>query len=120
MNIIANKVPYDFTVRWRDGQVAGAHFIWLYQTVEQGVVVGQHLSPALPVSVAQEEGFPLSDILSDVTRDALAALSKATADLEAARMELADERARVAALSEALVAAQAARQDGDGRPAIGA
>lgn len=69
-----SKRPYELLVRWgSDGRLSGAHVQFRFvTTTEDGKPVGEFIGPPEPVGTAGQTGFPLSDILSDLTIAALA------------------------------------------------
>lgn len=76
-----SKQPYELLVRWgSDGRLSGVHVQFRFvTTTEDGKPIGEFIGPPEPVGTAGRSGFPLSEILSDLTvaalaeRDALAA-----------------------------------------------
>ena len=120
------KHPYELLVRWdRTGDLAGAHVQHRYVTTDGGVVVGETLGPAEPVTPDTTAGTPFADFLDaalvaalgqvaalTTERDALAAerdtrtterdaLAAQIAALTAERDALASERDALAAQMEA-------------------
>lgn len=87
--MIASKHPYEFLVRWdQDGKLVGAHIQYRYVTRAGVDVIGEFLGPAISVTLKGEDGaFPLSEILSDIERGALAKVTK----VEQEKAEMLDE-----------------------------
>lgn len=68
-----NRQPYEFLVRWSaDGELSGAHVQWRFITSDaDGKVVGEFLSDPEPVAMADQNGFPLSQVLDAIQIAAL-------------------------------------------------
>lgn len=99
MTLEAVKFPYEFLVRWdQNGAVSGAHVQWRTVVTEDGVFAGETVGAAEPVGMTDgAAGFPLTDILSQMTADALAAVNA----LAAERNLLAARVAELEAASQA-------------------
>lgn len=111
MAIETVKKPYEFLVRWdQDGKLVAAHVQWLYVSREDGVVVSAKESQAEPVAIGKmKTGFPVADILDDVTSDSLIAREDAEAARDdALNAKAAAEAERDSAMDRA-AAAEAAR-----------
>ena len=95
------KQPYELLVRWgQDGVLLGAHIQYRIVTSDDGVVLGEFITNAAPLSLDVSGSFPLADILTQVQADALTALNSAMAERDAALV-------RVTALEAQLSAQQA-------------
>lgn len=94
--------PYELLIRWGNaGALAGAHVQRRYVIAdENGVVIGESVANAEPLTINTAAGFPLGDLLSQAQIDALVA--KAAADQE--------RDAAAAARDAALQAQQVAEQ----------
>ena len=92
------KHPYELLVRWdRTGDLAGAHVQHRYVTTDGGVVVGETLGPAVPVTPDTTAGTPFADFLDAALVAALGQVAALTAERDA----LASERDALAAQMEA-------------------
>ena len=66
------RTPYEFLVRWNaDGTINGAHVSWLDTLYKDGEILTQTPSQVESVAIAEEEGFPLNDILDQLLIDIL-------------------------------------------------
>lgn len=69
------RTPYEFLIRWNsDGTISGAHVSFLDTVYKDNEILTQTPSQVESVAIAEEEGFPLNDILSQVLIDALKAI----------------------------------------------
>jgi len=90
MAIETTQQPYEFLVRWNlGGTINGAHVQWRYvMTDGDGNVVGESLSSAQPVALSEDQdGYPLSDILTTVQQTALADVDVLRSELSAMTAE---------------------------------
>ena len=93
------KHPYELLFRYApSGALQGAHIQWQHVD-EAGTVIG--ITPAAPIAIGAQEGFPLADALDATTQAAVlqAAEVQTKAD-EADRLRalLREEEAKTAAL----------------------
>jgi hypothetical protein len=66
-NFKETKTPYEFLVRFNEnGDVQGAHVVYLERVYKDKEVINQKTSDPLPISLGIEMGFPLSDILDEL------------------------------------------------------
>ncbi|HZW07964.1 MAG TPA: hypothetical protein VFF65_12650 [Phycisphaerales bacterium] len=102
------KQPYEFLARWdKSGKLAGAHIQWRYVvTGDDGSVVTESATAAEPIGA--DTAFPLSDLLQQVTTDALASLASVTAERDALQAEHEAAIAALVAERDALAAQIAA------------
>lgn len=76
MAITDTKTPYEILIRFGlDGLPAGAHCQYLRRVVLDGEVLKEEVSPAEPIDL---DGFPTSEVMTDVLRDALAQIALLT------------------------------------------
>jgi hypothetical protein len=96
MTLTEQRKPYEFLARWDEqtGQFKGAHIQYFDAVLRDGVIVSG--SPSKAYGVGAGMAFPLADIMSQVTTDALA-LTEAQA-------------ATITAKNEALTAANTDKQ----------
>jgi hypothetical protein len=74
-NFKEERTPYEFLVRWNtDGTISGAHISWLDTVYKDDEILTQTPSQVESVAIAEQEGFPLNDVLSQVLIDALKAI----------------------------------------------
>ena len=77
--IAQTKKPYEFLARWDDaGNLRGAHVIFREAVTDAGVEISSKIGEATPVGDA---GFPLADILSTLSADALKDAAEKTTKL---------------------------------------
>lgn len=82
MTITKNRVPYEFLVRMdSNGKIAGAHIQFRDILEEDGVFLSEKTSEAMPVSLAGEAGFPLSEIIDLAHSAALSTVESLNAQL---------------------------------------
>ena len=71
------RKPYEFLIRWNtNGTISGAHISWLDTVYKDDEILTQTPTPVESVAIAEQEGFPLNDILSQVLIDLLKELEK--------------------------------------------
>jgi hypothetical protein len=71
-NFKEERTPYEFLVRWNpDGTISGAHVSWLDTLYKDDEILNQTPTIAESVAIAEQEGFPLNDILSQIVIDLL-------------------------------------------------
>lgn len=96
------KQPYELLIRWsQDGTLAGAHVQHRYITTDGGVIVGEFVGSAEPLTLETAAGYPLGDVLTQAQSDAVAAVAAANADKESALARVAELEAQLAALQSA-------------------
>ncbi len=84
------RQPYEVLFRFDEaGALVGAHVQWRHViTDDAGVKVAEALEHAKPVALGQAEGFPLADIMSEVTKAAVLQAEASTKRL----VDLGEER----------------------------
>jgi hypothetical protein len=66
------RTPNEFLVRWnREGLIQGAHVGWLDTVLKDGVVLSQSETNVESVAVGLSDGFPLTDILTQLQVDCI-------------------------------------------------
>lgn len=82
------KRPYEVLIRFdQDGAVRGAHVIWRYMTVENGIVVSD--TPGAPVAAGEAGAdFPLSAAVNSAIEEGLRLSSAALDQLQIAREDM--------------------------------
>lgn len=71
------RTPYEFLIRWNaNGTISGAHVSFLDTVYKDDEILTQTPSQVESVAIAEQEGFPLNDILSQALIDALKELEK--------------------------------------------
>lgn len=66
------RTPYEFLVRWNaDGTISGAHVSFLDTVYKGDEILTQTPSQVESVAIAEQEGFPLNDILDQLLIDIL-------------------------------------------------
>jgi hypothetical protein len=88
------RTPYEFLVRWnQEGGIQGAHVAWLDAVLKDGEVINQKPTNVESVAIGLQEGYPLDDILSQVTIDLIA-------EVETLKIEIATLKSEIDALKE--------------------
>ena len=88
------RQPYEFLIRWdNNGIIQGAHIAFLDTVLKDGEIVTQTQSSVESVAIAEQVGFPLADVLSQLQIDVLKQVDVLKA-----------EKAELAKINEALVA----------------
>ena len=88
------RQPYEFLIRWdKDGIIQGAHIAFLDTVLKDGEIINQTQSSVESVAIAEQVGFPLADVLSQLQIDVLKQVDVLKA-----------EKAELAKINEALVA----------------
>lgn len=90
------KRPYEFLARWREGKISGAHVGFEVTTMEDGKVISVAPLTVQPVDIGNGIGFPLRDILNDLSADALIRVGELEAEIRTAK-ETIDKQAEVLA-----------------------
>lgn len=70
MSLTRERQPYEFLVRWRDGEIAGMHVGYVEFVKDGDEVISHKILEVQEIGVATE--FPLSDFLNDVQLSTLA------------------------------------------------
>lgn len=66
------RTPYEFLIRWNsDGSISGAHVSWLDTLYKDDEILTQNPTTVESVAIAEQEGFPLNNILSQIVIDLL-------------------------------------------------
>jgi hypothetical protein len=67
-----NRTPNEFLVRWNNqGLIQGAHVGWLDTVLKDGVILSQSETNVESVAVGLSDGFPLTDILTQLQVDCI-------------------------------------------------
>jgi hypothetical protein len=76
------RKPYEFLVRWnQEGDLQGAHLGWLDTVLKDGQVINQTPTNVESVAIGLQEGYPLADILSQLTIDLIAEVETLKAEI---------------------------------------
>jgi len=95
------RKPYEFLIRWNnDGVIQGAHIAFLDTVLKDGEIINQTQSSVESVAIAEQVGFPLADVLSQLQIDALKQVDVLNSEIVALKAEKDD----LAKINEALVA----------------
>ena len=98
--------PYEFLVRWDAAtkQIKGCHvkMITTHIDDETGEIIAVKESDAMPVAWAQDNGFPLAQVLQAIQVDALATAQKSQADKDTLVEDISNERKALNADKNAL------------------
>lgn len=109
------KQPYEFLARWgTDGKLTGAHVQWCACLYHNGAKKTEEVGPAEKVAVGVGLGFPLKDIMDQLTADAIvrgdeldATVKARDATIQARDAEIAGLKQTVAQRDATIVALQA-------------
>lgn len=109
MALEKTQQPYEFLARWDEqGKLSGAHVKFRTIVTDDGSVLSRVDGDALPVDIGVGQGFPLTDILSQLHIDAVAQAATAAAQAEeakAASAASAQQAANMKAKADAAVTA---------------
>lgn len=72
--------PYEFLVRWKDGIISGAHVGFEDVIMDDGKELGSRQSNVVSVAIGESKGFPIADILDQISIDALKERDSAIAE----------------------------------------
>lgn len=87
------KIPYEILIRFGDdGLPKGAHAKFIRRIKIDGEIIKEDIGSAEPLNI---EGFQTSALMSDTTRDALAEVSRLSADAVNLNKEMASLRAEL-------------------------
>ena len=91
--------PYEFLVRWdaTTKQIKGCHvkMITTHIDDETGEIIAVKESDAMPVAWAQDNGFPLDQVLKTIHVDALATVQETNNDKTALSAEIETLKATI-------------------------
>ena len=94
------RTPYEFLIRWdKDGIIQGAHIAFLDTILKDGEIISQTQSSVESVAIAEQVGFSLADVLSQLQIDALKQVDVLNAEIVALKADKDD----LAKINEALV-----------------
>ena len=121
MSLEKIRTPYEFLVRFENGNVKGAHIGWVDKYIDNGVEVAQNISVEA-VAMGETQGFPLDSIIDLVTAGVIiqneqlaARIGELTAQKEALeknKQDLVDEVTRLQELLDAASLSQGLSQEG--------
>jgi hypothetical protein len=85
------RTPNEFLVRWNnEGLIQGAHVGWLDTVLKDGVVLSQSETNVESVAVGLSEGFPLTDILTQLQVDCILERETLLLEIESLKAEIAE------------------------------
>jgi hypothetical protein len=85
------RTPNEFLVRWnREGLIQGAHVGWLDTVFKDGVVISQTETNVESVAVGLSEGFPLTDILTQLQVDCVLERETLLLEIQTLKSEIAE------------------------------
>lgn len=97
--------PYEFLVRWRDGQLSGAHVGYIEQLMdEDGSVISHKVLDVMPVAIGGAQGFPLATVVNQLQVDAIARGDAEQARADALQAQLTEREAELKTAQEAAAA----------------
>ena len=83
-----SRSPYEFLIRWdKNGIIQGAHIAFLDTVLKDGEIVTQTQSSVESVAIAEQVGFPLLDVLSQLQIDALKQVDVLNSEIVALKAE---------------------------------
>jgi hypothetical protein len=86
-----NRTPNEFLVRWnKEGLIQGAHVGWLDTVLKDGVVLSQTETNVESVAVGLSEGFPLTDILTQLQVDCILERETLLLEIQNLKAEIAE------------------------------
>jgi hypothetical protein len=85
------RTPNEFLVRWNnEGLIQGAHVGWLDTVLKDGVILSQSETNVESVAVGLSEGFPLTDILTQLQVDCVLERETLLLKIETLKAEIAE------------------------------
>jgi hypothetical protein len=85
------RTPNEFLVRWnREGVIQGAHVGWLDTVLKDGVVLSQTETNVESVEMGLQEGFPLTDILTQLQVDCILERETLLLQIQTLKAEIAE------------------------------
>jgi len=83
-----NRTPYEFLIRWdNNGVIQGAHIAFLDTVLKDGEIINQTQTSVESVAIAEQVGFPLADVLSQLQIDALKQVDVLNAEIVVLKAE---------------------------------
>jgi hypothetical protein len=85
------RTPNEFLVRWnKEGLIQGAHVGWLDTVLKDGVVISQTETNVESVAIGLSEGFPLTDILTQLQVDCILERETLLLEIQTLKSEIAE------------------------------
>jgi hypothetical protein len=85
------RTPNEFLVRWnKEGLIQGAHVGWLDTVLKDGVVISQTETNVESVAIGLSEGFPLTDILTQLQVDCILERETLLLEIQTLKAEIAE------------------------------
>jgi hypothetical protein len=85
------RTPNEFLVRWnKEGVIQGAHVGWLDTVLKDGVVLSQTETNVESVALGLSEGFPLTDILTQLQVDCVLERETLLLEIQTLKAEIAE------------------------------
>jgi hypothetical protein len=85
------RTPNEFLVRWNnEGLIQGAHLGWLDTVLKDGVVLSQKETNVESVAIGLSDGFPLTDILTQLQVDCVLERETLLLKIETLKAEIAE------------------------------
>jgi predicted RNase H-like nuclease (RuvC/YqgF family) len=106
------RTPNEFLVRWnKEGLIQGAHVGWLDTVLKDGVVLSQTETNVESVAMGLQEGFPLTDILTQLQVDCVLERETSMVEVTNLKSTLAEYKAETESLNLQIVSFQNQAQD---------
>ena len=70
------KTPYEFLVRFDENGLKGAQISFLEKILKDGEIISQKINNVHSVAIAEQQGFPLHEIIDDILKNALITLEQ--------------------------------------------
>jgi hypothetical protein len=85
------RTPNEFLVRWNnEGLIQGAHVGWLDTVLKDGLILSQSETNVESVAVGLSEGFPLTDILTQLQVDCVLERENLLLEIETLKAEITE------------------------------
>jgi hypothetical protein len=85
------RTPNEFLVRWNnEGAIQGAHVGWLDTVLKDGVILSQTETNVESVAVGLSDGFPLTDILTQLQVDCVLERETLLLEIQTLKAEIAE------------------------------
>jgi hypothetical protein len=85
------RTPNEFLVRWNnEGVIQGAHVGWLDTVLKDGVILSQSETNVESVAIGLSEGFPLTDILTQLQVDCVLERETLLLEIQTLKAEISE------------------------------
>lgn len=107
----ATKVPYEILIRYREGKLFAAHVGWSTLVTEDDGAKRELPQTLQPFNLGNNDGFPLSDIFSQLQIDALAKTAEDAVTIRAHEISAKKAAQEIAALKKEITKLSSSKQE---------